>query len=152
MLGVATLVLEDGGDEEEVIAALLHDAVEDQGGEDRLREIRGRFGNRVAGIVQGCTDTDAVPKPAWRPRKEAYLRHLGEAPVATMLWRVPTSPDPKFLTAKAPRTPSMEWYVRTQDLKIRRPQEVCFLIPDSEDEFCSPWWPWRHGGSRLFSD
>src|SRR6266545_3474018 len=57
LLGVASLVLEGGGDEDQAIAALLHDAVEDQGGPRTLEEIRRRFGDRVAGIVEGCTAT-----------------------------------------------------------------------------------------------
>ncbi len=76
LLGVCALVLEYGGDEDEAIAALLHDAVEDQGGKPVLEEIRRRFGGRVAGIVAECTDTDEVPKPPWRKRKEEYLARL----------------------------------------------------------------------------
>jgi (p)ppGpp synthase/HD superfamily hydrolase len=79
LLAVTALVLEDGGDEDQAIAALLHDAVEDQGGLETLAEIRRRFGGRVANIVDGCTDTYEQPKPAWRPRKVAYLQHLREA-------------------------------------------------------------------------
>jgi GTP pyrophosphokinase len=79
LLGVCSLVLEDGGDEDQAIAALLHDAVEDQGGAPVLEEIRARFGNRVAAIVAGCTDTDVVPKPPWRERKEKYIGHLRQA-------------------------------------------------------------------------
>jgi (p)ppGpp synthase/HD superfamily hydrolase len=79
LLAVCGLVLEDGGDEDEAIAALLHDAVEDQGGKPVLEEIRRRFGSRVAGIVAECTDTDEVPKPPWRRRKEEYLARLPEA-------------------------------------------------------------------------
>ena len=80
LLGVASLVIEDGGDEDEAIAALLHDAVEDQGGKPRLDDIRARFGDRVARIVEGCTDADTVPKPEWFPRKRCYVRHLRSAP------------------------------------------------------------------------
>ena len=80
LLGVASLVIEDGGDEDEAIAALLHDAVEDQGGKPRLADIRARFGDRVSGIVEGCTDADTVPKPDWLPRKLGYIRHLRSAP------------------------------------------------------------------------
>lgn len=80
LLAVAGLVLEDGGDEDEAIAALLHDAAEDQGGAAVLGEIRERFGDRVAAIVRDCSDTLEQPKPPWRPRKEAYLRRLGSAP------------------------------------------------------------------------
>jgi len=84
LLGVASLVLEDGGTVTEAIAALLHDAVEDQGGAPRLAEIRRRFGPRVAAIVRGCTDTDQAPKPPWHPRKEEYLRHLEHASRAVL--------------------------------------------------------------------
>jgi GTP pyrophosphokinase len=80
LLAVASLVLEDGGDEDETIAALLHDAVEDQGGPATLEAIRARFGERVAGIVQGCTDAETTPKPPWPERKERYLEHLRQAP------------------------------------------------------------------------
>ena len=76
LLGVASLVLEDGANEDEAIAALLHDAAEDQGGERRLADIRERFGERVARIVEGCTDTFEDPKPAWRSRKEHYVARL----------------------------------------------------------------------------
>jgi len=79
LLGVTALVLEDGGDEDLAIAALLHDAVEDQGGRETLAEIRRRFGERVATIVDGCTDTYENPKPDWRSRKVAYLQHLRKA-------------------------------------------------------------------------
>jgi GTP pyrophosphokinase len=76
LLGVTSLVLEDGGDEDQAIAALLHDAVEDQGGLKTLEAIRQQFGHHVAEIVDGCTDTYTHPKPPWRQRKEAYLAHL----------------------------------------------------------------------------
>ncbi len=79
LLAVAGLVLEAGGDEDEAIAALLHDGPEDLGGRQTLAEIRQRFGERVAAIVEGCTDTFEHPKPPWRRRKEAYLAHLQEA-------------------------------------------------------------------------
>ncbi len=79
LMSVSALVLEDGGDEDEAIAALLHDAVEDQGGAPILAEIRGRFGERVAAIVAGCTDSDVIPKPPWRERKERYIAHLVHA-------------------------------------------------------------------------
>jgi (p)ppGpp synthase/HD superfamily hydrolase len=80
LLAVTALVLEDDGDEDHAIAALLHDAPEDAGGRDRLDDIRRRFGDRVADIVEACSDTFEVPKPAWRPRKERYLTHLETAP------------------------------------------------------------------------
>jgi GTP pyrophosphokinase len=79
LLGVAAIVLEHGASEDEAIAALLHDAVEDQGGPSTLAAIRLRFGPRVAEIVAGCTDADTVPKPPWQERKEAYLAHLAAA-------------------------------------------------------------------------
>ena len=76
LMSVASLVLEAGGDEDMTIAALLHDAVEDQGGQPTLREIERRFGKRVAQMVWDCTDADTMPKPPWRQRKETYLAHL----------------------------------------------------------------------------
>lgn len=79
LLSVAALVLEFGGTEDEAIAGLLHDAVEDQGGSATLDRIRRRFGPTVADIVEHCSDTDVEPKPAWRPRKEAYLARLRHA-------------------------------------------------------------------------
>jgi (p)ppGpp synthase/HD superfamily hydrolase len=79
LLSVAALVLEDGGSEDEAIAALLHDAVEDQGGSRTRDEIERRFGEQVARIVDGCTDTDEMPKPPWRGRKESYIENMRHA-------------------------------------------------------------------------
>ena len=79
LLAVAAIVGENGGTENEVVAALLHDAPEDQGGLATLEDIRARFGDEVAEIVEGCTDTYDDPKPPWRERKEAYLAHLADA-------------------------------------------------------------------------
>ncbi|HXY26432.1 MAG TPA: HD domain-containing protein [Candidatus Acidoferrum sp.] len=78
LLSVTSIVIEYGGDEEMAIAALLHDAVEDQGGLPRLREIRRKFGKRVARIVDGCTDSYGEPKPSWRTRKLAYLERVAK--------------------------------------------------------------------------
>jgi (p)ppGpp synthase/HD superfamily hydrolase len=80
LISVAGLTLEYGGGEDEAIAALLHDAVEDQGGPATRAEILRRFGPAVTEIVDGCTDTDAIPKPPWRARKEAYIAQLRVAP------------------------------------------------------------------------
>ena len=87
LMGVASLVLEAGGDEDLAIAALLHDVVEDCGGKPMLKEVRRRFGARVAHVVEGCTDDDTggEPKPSWRERKETYLRHLRTADADTQL-------------------------------------------------------------------
>ena len=85
LMGVASLVFEAGGDEDLAIAALLHDVVEDCGGAPMLKEIRRRFGSRVARVVDGCTDADTDPKPPWRERKETYIRHLKKADVDTRL-------------------------------------------------------------------
>ena len=85
LLSVAGIVLEYGGDEEEAIAALLHDAVEDQGGAPIRDEIRSRFGDRVAAIVDGCTDADTQPKPPWRQRKEAFVESIPTASPSVLL-------------------------------------------------------------------
>jgi (p)ppGpp synthase/HD superfamily hydrolase len=82
LLAVAGLVLENGGDEDQAIAALLHDGPEDQGGEATLARIREQFGPRVATIVAACSDTFVAPKPPWRERKEAYIAHLTALSVA----------------------------------------------------------------------
>ena len=79
LLAVSATVIEHGGDEDEAIAGLLHDAVEDQGGAETRERIRGCFGNRVAEIVDGCTDTDVIPKPPWRERKESFIESLRDA-------------------------------------------------------------------------
>lgn len=76
LMGVASVVFEAGGDEDLAIAALLHDVVEDCGGARILKEVRRRFGPRVAKIVDGCTDAYVTPKPPWRERKESYIRRL----------------------------------------------------------------------------
>ena len=76
LLGVTSLVLEVGGDEDLAIAALLHDVVEDCGGTPMLKEVRKRFGKRVAHIVDGCTDAYEEPKPPWYDRKSKYLERL----------------------------------------------------------------------------
>jgi GTP pyrophosphokinase len=79
LLGVTSIALEHGADEDEAVAALLHDAVEDQGGQRTADDIRRRFGERVISIVLGCTDTDTVPKPPWRERKEQYIAQIEHA-------------------------------------------------------------------------
>jgi (p)ppGpp synthase/HD superfamily hydrolase len=81
LLAVASIVMEDGGDEDQVVAALLHDAVEDQGGEPRLEDIAHRFGGRVAAIVRACSDSlaeDPRDKAPWPERKAAYLARLAD--------------------------------------------------------------------------
>ncbi len=83
LLAVASIALEYGASEDEAIAALLHDAVEDQ--KATLQEIRAHFGEAVADIVVGCSDTDVVPKPPWRERKEAYIAHIVTASPSVQL-------------------------------------------------------------------
>jgi GTP pyrophosphokinase len=72
-------------DEDEAIGALLHDAAEDAGGAGRIENIRVRFGEKVAKIVEGCTDTVISPKPPWRERKEKYIAHVKDADASTIL-------------------------------------------------------------------
>jgi len=85
LMGVASLVFEAGGDEDLAIAALLHDVVEDCGGAPMLKEVRRRFGSRVAKVVDGCTDADTDPKPPWRERKEKYIARLKKENAETRL-------------------------------------------------------------------
>ncbi|TAF07552.1 MAG: bifunctional (p)ppGpp synthetase/guanosine-3',5'-bis(diphosphate) 3'-pyrophosphohydrolase [Nostocales cyanobacterium] len=85
LLGVASIALEYGANEDEAIAALLHDAIEDQGGAATRAEIRHRFGDNVTAIVDGCTDADTTPKPPWKQRKEAYITHISTASTSVLL-------------------------------------------------------------------
>jgi (p)ppGpp synthase/HD superfamily hydrolase len=85
LLAVSALVWEGHGDEDQAIAGLLHDAVEDQGGRPVLEEIRSRFGERVAVIVEACSDSDVMPKPPWRERKESHVRRMQDAPDDALL-------------------------------------------------------------------
>jgi (p)ppGpp synthase/HD superfamily hydrolase len=73
LMGVAAIVGRYGGDEEQFIAALFHDAVEDQGGRETLDRIRERFGDSVADYVNGCSDSDSLSKPPWQERKEKFI-------------------------------------------------------------------------------
>lgn len=75
LMAVASIVLDDGGDEDEATAALLHDAAEDAGGRARVDDIRARFGDKVARIVEACTDSWTTPKEPWIDRKRAYVEH-----------------------------------------------------------------------------
>ena len=85
LLAVSSLVIENGGDEDQAIAALLHDAIEDQGGPKARAEILRRYGERVTRIVEGCTDSQADPKPPWRARKEAFIAGISEKPPSVQL-------------------------------------------------------------------
>jgi (p)ppGpp synthase/HD superfamily hydrolase len=85
LLAVTALTIEYGGGEDEAIAALLHDAEEDQGGEATREEILRRFGPRVTAIVDGCTDGYGDPKPEWRARREAHIARLRTAPLSVRL-------------------------------------------------------------------
>jgi (p)ppGpp synthase/HD superfamily hydrolase len=85
LLAVCALVMEHGGDEDQAIAALLHDAAEDQGGEQTLTDIRTQFGERAAQMVADLSDTLETPKPPWRVRKETYLAHLPHTSTDSLL-------------------------------------------------------------------
>lgn len=85
LLSVAGYVIEANGTETQAIAALLHDTAEDQGGEATLAEIRQKFGDEIASIVDECSDTVITPKPPWRKRKEDYVGHLSEASESAVL-------------------------------------------------------------------
>ena len=84
LLGVASIVLDDGGTEDEAIAALLHDAAEDHGGRERLADIQARFGDAVAKIVEDCTDSWSTPKEPWAERKQAYVQHARQLPAPSL--------------------------------------------------------------------
>ncbi len=84
LMGVASIVLDDGGTEDEAIAALLHDAAEDHGGRATAETIRSRFGDAVARIVEDCTDSWEMPKRPWAERKQAYVDHARRLPASSL--------------------------------------------------------------------
>lgn len=85
LMSVAALTLEHGGDEHQAIAGLLHDAAEDCGGQERLDDIREKFGDDVADMVADCNDSWTEPKPEWRIRKEAYVASIATKPERSLL-------------------------------------------------------------------
>ena len=86
LLSVAALVIEAGGTEDIAIAALLHDAVEDQGGLEMLADIRQRFGEHVADIVDSCSDAYTLPKPTWKTVDHLLrLTHPRESPALELI-------------------------------------------------------------------
>jgi (p)ppGpp synthase/HD superfamily hydrolase len=85
LLGTCSIALEYGADEDEAIAALLHDAIEDVEPVERARAAVAVFGDPVLHIVEGCTDSDQHPKPPWRARKRAYIDHLADADASVLL-------------------------------------------------------------------
>ena len=91
LMSVAALVLEDGGDEDEAIAGLLHDALEDCADRISAGELEDRFGSRVRALVEACTDTPpdfpGGKKPPWKQRKTSYIEHIttGDIPYRVSL-------------------------------------------------------------------
>lgn len=83
-LAVSALVLEYGGDEDQAIAALLHDVIEDDGAR-HASQINRYFGERVLRMVLDCTDALDQGEPEWRPRKQRYLAHLAEVGADSLL-------------------------------------------------------------------
>jgi GTP pyrophosphokinase len=85
LMGVTSLVLHYGGSEIEAIGALLHDAVEDAGGHDRLADIKDTFGGEVARIVEGCSDNLDDGDGAWLVRKQRYVNRVPDEPASVIL-------------------------------------------------------------------
>ncbi len=84
LMEVAGIVQANGGDETTVAAALLHDAIEDQGAEAR-EEICAKFGQQVLDIIEACTESDTIPRPPWKERKDAYLKLVETASLSALL-------------------------------------------------------------------
>ncbi len=134
LMAVASLVMEAGGTEDEAIAALLHDAVEDQGGEPVLTAIREKYGQNVADIVEGCTD-DAPPpgvaKAPWRERKEKYISHVR---TATRSVRLVSNAD-KLHNARSIQTDIAEIGGRVWKRFNATPNEIVWYYRSLADEF-----------------
>ncbi len=120
LLSVTGLVIEASGSETQAIAALLHDAAEDQGGESRLAEIEERFCAAVAAIVKECSDTFETPKPPWRERKERYIAHLEEASQDTILVSLADKLDNTRAMLRDLRTDGPPFWQR---FSVKDPQE-----------------------------
>tara|TARA_S200000501_G_C20662284_1_gene672368 strand:+ start:255 stop:827 length:573 start_codon:yes stop_codon:yes gene_type:complete len=84
LVSVSNNIIEDGGSTDEAIGGLLHDAVEDQGGIKTLKEIKRKFGNKVATIVNECSDTNVEPKPPWHERKKKYILEIKKKTQSSM--------------------------------------------------------------------
>ena len=111
LMSVSALVLEHGGDEDQAIAGLLHDAIEDAGAEHEP-VIAARFGPRVAAIVRACTDAGTIPKPPWRARKEACFAHLEHVPAKVLLVSACDKPHNARAIVSDPRTHGPEMFTR----------------------------------------
>lgn len=167
LLGVASIVLEDGGDEEEGIGALLHDSVEDHPREGKTeKEILERFGSRVHRIVLGCTDTDPAggKKGTWESRKKKFIEHVRHEAAPDVL-RVVTAD--KLYNARSiindmrlvgeevwsrfsvPREKTL-WYYQevTRALKEQIPRSPGRLVRELEGIV----WALEHGVKRIDSD
>lgn len=167
LLGVAAIVLEDGGDEEEGIAALLHDAVEDHPREGKTEtEILERFGSRVHRVVMGCTDTDPAggKKGTWESRKKKFINHLRSEAAPDVL-RVATADklynarsiindmrlvgDEVWSRFSVPKEKTL-WYYRevTRALKEQIPRSPNRLVRELEGIV----WALGHGVRRIDAD
>jgi (p)ppGpp synthase/HD superfamily hydrolase len=132
LLRVAGLVIQDGGSEEEAIAALLHDAAEDQGGLERLADIRQRYGTEVADIVEECTDSYGDPKPPWRRRKEDYIRSLDDASGGALLVSLADKLDNTRSMIRGYRIRGAEQWERTG----KTPEDVHWYYGTLAERFC----------------
>ena len=125
LMAVASIALDHGASEDEAIAALLHDVVEDGGGQAALAEIREQFGNEVADIVWACSDTDKEPKPPWQERKRAYIDSLATKPEPVLL----VSASDKLHNARA----ILDDYNAVGDavgaLQRQRPRSTALVLP-----------------------
>jgi len=167
LLGVASIVLEDGGDEEVGIAALLHDAVEDHPREGKTeREILERFGPRVHRVVLGCTDTDPAggKKGSWETRKQRFIDHLRHeaspdvllVATADKLYNARSIINDMRLVGEevwsrfsVPRDKTL-WYYRevTRALKEQIPRSPDRLVRELEGIV----WALEHGVRRIETD
>ncbi len=123
LMTVCALVMEMGGSQHAIIAALLHDTIEDAGGDIMRQAIAQRFSSTVARIVEEVTETDANPKPPWKERKLAYIAHLETATHEALLvaladkihnardtWRAKVAGIDVWARFNAPKSEQKWWY------------------------------------------
>jgi len=157
LLAVASIVIEYKGSETEAIAALLHDAVEDQGGKDTEAAIRSVFGNDVADIVMACSDAVAIPKPPWKERKQHHIDSLEKASLPVLMviaadklsnmrmllddYRYACASEEKIAALWAPFKGGRDgsiWYYKQMALAIRRGCVAQIGFKAAEGTVCGP--------------
>ena len=145
LIGVASIVLDDSGDEDEAIGALLHDAAEDHGGRQRVEDIRARFGDQVAKIVEDCTDSFATPPEPWAERKMKYAQHARLLPPPSLRVSVADKVHNTYSILRDLRTIGEQVWERYE----ASPDDVLAYLPDLGTRVSRSWRRSTRGRARA---